>query len=122
MATATKGGWTLSAASRAGQLWVEVAAPGGTFLPNYCGGPGFDVFYVNHDGVRVAAPPQPLAQYCRGGVAATQTFVFSVPRAPGLYTVRAVVPRSASEGGQGAVTIPPALVITVSSSGLAVSS
>jgi len=116
-AIASKGGWVLSATATRGWIRVEVTAPGGEPIPNYCGGPGFMVYYVNRSGVAAPAPTQPLPQYCLAGSSRKQTFSFPVPRQPGRYRVQ-VRTRSPGPGGGGQqVTIPPTLMVIVGGDG-----
>ncbi|MHB1525670.1 MAG: hypothetical protein ACYDEA_03080 [Candidatus Dormibacteria bacterium] len=109
----------MAAATLAGQLWVQVTAPAGQSLPNYCGGPGFGLDFVNNHGVTVAARPQPVAEYCAPGTAPTQAFTFSVPVVPGRYTVHVTVYRRTPAATRHGATIPPTLTIAVNTSGLA---
>ncbi len=74
--------------------------------------------YANSRGVTVAAPPQALPQYCLSGEAPSQAFAFSVPRAPGFYTVHVMVRGQPGIGASRPVVIPPTLEIAVSPAGL----
>jgi len=114
---AVKGGWKVAASAAAGQIRLTVTAPAGQTIPNYCGGPGFAVDYINAVGVVIPARDEPLPQYCLAGSSATQTFTFPVPSQPGRYDLR-VTTRSRGPGtGGGPLTIPPTLTILVGAGG-----
>ncbi len=116
-AIASKEGWVLAAAITTGSIRVEVTAPRGETIPNYCGGPGFWLYYVNGLGVAAAAAARPLPQYCLGGSSGTQTFSFPVPGQPGRFRVQVRMRSPGSGAGGRPLTIPPTLVIQVDGSG-----